>query len=338
MPALTGDILKNRDKASRYKKFLLPVILVVILGAAGFTGYLLYSKSQKNKAARELALSEQNAQNNSTCSLPKDWVIKYFATDNQYDPKVGGGDGDPDEDILSNCQEYFYGTDPTNPDTMGSGQLDGAKVVMGLNPLDGKAMGELAYVEQAANRFSDLYQIPELKKENVKSQVLGLLNPPDPATLDVGLPDPSTLKVISDNSISLIYDYLSKLQKYTDNFDSNELTIQDIMDNPGTPTSQATLANVYEIINVLREMPVPSDLLKFHQLHIAFLYATANIMEINKTIDPNIDFVEQQAKVQDMYHNVAIIEKSDEQYVAEVQAIQEKYGTELNEYAKSLKK
>ncbi|MDV7395829.1 hypothetical protein RZS08_30845, partial [Arthrospira platensis SPKY1] len=41
---------------------------------------------------------------------------------------------DPDRDGLTNIEEYFLGTSPTNPDTDGDGIDDGLEVLLGTDP------------------------------------------------------------------------------------------------------------------------------------------------------------------------------------------------------------
>ena len=43
---------------------------------------------------------------------------------------------DPDGDGLTNVEEFYYGTNPYNPDTDGDGMPDGWEVMYGLDPLD----------------------------------------------------------------------------------------------------------------------------------------------------------------------------------------------------------
>ena len=70
--------------------------------------------------------------------MPDWWEKKYYLDPD--DP--GDARGDPDNDGLTNLEEYqltdVYGnsTDPTNPDTDGDGYDDGYEVERGANPLD----------------------------------------------------------------------------------------------------------------------------------------------------------------------------------------------------------
>ncbi len=49
-------------------------------------------------------------------------------------PTASTKDGDPDADGLDNGYEFFYGTNPANPDTDGDGVNDGEEVRTGQNP------------------------------------------------------------------------------------------------------------------------------------------------------------------------------------------------------------
>ncbi|MBM4092469.1 MAG: DUF2341 domain-containing protein, partial [Planctomycetes bacterium] len=62
-------------------------------------------------------------------ALPDAWELLYFGNLAQSESD------DPDNDGLTNLQEYQLGTDPTNPDTDGDGIPDGWEVAHALNPL-----------------------------------------------------------------------------------------------------------------------------------------------------------------------------------------------------------
>ena len=67
--------------------------------------------------------------------LPDGWEV-----DNSLDPLdpdgENGADGDPDEDGLTNAEEFALGTDPQNADTDGDGLPDGWEAEYGLDPTD----------------------------------------------------------------------------------------------------------------------------------------------------------------------------------------------------------
>lgn len=66
--------------------------------------------------------------------LPDLWELKY-GLDRNSTTGFNGAAGDPDNDGLTNLQEYLHGTNPLNPDTDGDGMPDGWEVANGLNPL-----------------------------------------------------------------------------------------------------------------------------------------------------------------------------------------------------------
>ncbi len=62
------------------------------------------------------------------------WRIRYFGS--VLCDGEGAPDADPDNDGLTNLEEYKYGTDPKNPDTDYDGWTDKEEVDAGTNPLD----------------------------------------------------------------------------------------------------------------------------------------------------------------------------------------------------------
>jgi len=75
------------------------------------------------------------ADNYSTLNdgIPDWWKVTYWFS--LTDPTVAGSD--PDQDGLTNLQEYQLGTSPINADTDWDGMSDGWEVAHGLNPLSG---------------------------------------------------------------------------------------------------------------------------------------------------------------------------------------------------------
>ncbi len=63
--------------------------------------------------------------------MPDGWEVSH-----SLDPLVDDAAGDPDEDELSNLEEYEEGTNPHDPDSDGDTYYDGEEVRKGRDPLD----------------------------------------------------------------------------------------------------------------------------------------------------------------------------------------------------------
>jgi len=73
--------------------------------------------------------------------LPDWWEIKWFSS------LANGASDDPDNDGLTNLQEYQYGTNPNNADTDGDGMSDWDEMRYGKDPLGSNVYARLPFVE-----------------------------------------------------------------------------------------------------------------------------------------------------------------------------------------------
>jgi len=80
---------------------------------------------------------------------PVEWQKKFFKSTEIANQLVSGEAADPDKDGLTNKEEYFQGTIPTNPDTLCDGKTDndkcfgkndGENVEQGISPLTGLSL------------------------------------------------------------------------------------------------------------------------------------------------------------------------------------------------------
>jgi len=327
MSGLTANFLDNRRMHNRYKNFAFAGIIMLVIAGSAVAGYFLYQKYEK---PAEIAAG--SAQANSG-NLPREWLVKYFGTDNENDARIGGPDGDPDEDILTNEQEFFFGTNPTNPDSDSDGQYDGAEVAVNLNPLGEGQLYSTEIAGSLVSNYLDSQNLQEFKKENIEKQILGILNPPDIDSLEIELPNPSSLKISQENSPAVAENYINSLKEAGGDLVTNEDVLVSALDDPSNSANPISLEEIYQIINRTREVAVPSDFLKFHQLHIAGLFAAANIFEIQKTINPLVDMEQEKTKIQEQYRNVSIIQKIDQLLREESSALEVKYKPQIEQYA-----
>jgi hypothetical protein len=87
------------------------VLLIAAFGAAAY--FLMWNKSDQPEAVET--------------QLTADWLKQYFGSATCADQNVCGDAADPDNDGLTNLEEFKVrrGTDPNNPDTDGDGLADG---------------------------------------------------------------------------------------------------------------------------------------------------------------------------------------------------------------------
>lgn len=323
MPVLTQEFLANRRGLNRYKRFILPAVIVLVVAGFAATGFWLYGRSEKKGTQTAKASSDL---------LPSSWLVKYFGTDSENDPKVGGPFGDPDNDFLNNRQEFYFNTDPTKADTDGDGAYDAAEIATNSNPTGEGELYSAQYAQSVADKFIEEYGLDELKEENIQKQVLGILNPPDPNNIEIPLPDPSTLKLNTDDSPEAVDRYLQEANTAGVGLGDGLEQLKGVLENPYSTNAAVVLGRTYETIDKLRNLAVPVPFSNFHQLHIAGLFAAAKIMEVSQTIDQSADMVTQQDKIAQQYYQVEVIQKIDDALQAETERLKDRYKEVLEKY------
>ncbi len=284
MAVITYDFLENRKNAARYKTLILSIGIFLILGAVVALGFVLFEG--RNKKGDKVAGVSAYAG-----VLPKDWLLKYFGTDNENDERVGGADGDPDDDILTNSQEYLFGTDPTNPDTDGDGQIDSFEIAFGHNPL---GEGDLllsaqakAYAEEIIKNDSQLKNYTE---DRLYERISSIFQADRAVVLD--LPTDSELHISKDNSKEAFETYYNLVNELNA---AEDRDINDIQNRLFADISIAELdgyvARLDIIEKLLKDITVPSDLIEIQKSKIATLRAGKKILELvrNNPLGPNGD-------------------------------------------------
>ncbi len=152
-----------RGPMNKYMKW--GIIIIVILAVAGAAGYFIYEKFVVSLSKSDIVLNENapkpnkeqpgNDQGQASSTEPssventqewKDWLVKYFNTDNCQSPNQCGPDADADRDGLSNQEEFKMKTDPNNPDSDQDGLADGDEFhVFMSDPLNSHSAGDPKY-------------------------------------------------------------------------------------------------------------------------------------------------------------------------------------------------
>src|SRR3989344_3738576 len=264
MELLTSDFLHNRNKQHRYKGVVLPVAVFLLVAGTAAAGFYLYGKDKNNKQS-EVAGAQASG------TLSKDWLMKYFANDNENDPSIGGPYGDPDNDVVTNLQEYLFGSNPTIEDTDGDGEIDSFEVAFGRNP---NGPGDLQindttkdYVRQY---LAGREEYADFTEDKIKEQVEQMFKPDRAVVLD--LPPDKELEIINQNDVAAFEKYFEETKGLSSADDTDLQNIQQRLFSDMTAEElDAYIAKLAVTIEVLKQTPVPSELLTIHKMKIAGL-------------------------------------------------------------------
>lgn len=124
-PVAPPEPVKMQTPGQGWKKVIIAVVVLLILGAAGVAAQMFIF----NKKAPTQPVVETPA--------PGTQVPEVVAPESTIAPTTTPPAVDSDNDGLTDAEELQLGTDPLNPDTDGDGLFDGEEVkVYHTNPLD----------------------------------------------------------------------------------------------------------------------------------------------------------------------------------------------------------
>ncbi len=271
MPLIPREFYSRVTRLSRLKKLVVPIGIFFVAGA----GIYFYSQRQQEESEPSTVASAQNAP-----TLPRTWVAKYFLTDDENAPHVAGPDGDPDGDILTNYQEYLYGTDPTKDDTDADGGIDSYEVAFGSNPV---GEGEMVFTANADSYVKDIIASDEdykaFSEEKIIEEATRLFQPGGPLVFD--FPQDSELIITNNNDVPSFEKYFQETQSLVA---ANELAVgnlnAEVLENISPEELTSVISQLEVTIDLLKKTPVPSETKNIHKLKIACFRAGLKMFEI----------------------------------------------------------
>lgn len=272
MGSLTSDLLDRRRFFDRTRKFLLPAVIFFVAGGSLAAAFYFSGKKDAAQPSGQVAGAE-------TQVLPPQWLLKYFGTAAENDPKVGGALGDPDEDLLTNHKEYLFGTNPTVADTDGDGTLDSFEVAFGQNP---NGPGELSFVDSDQERVREFLatsqEYQEFSEENILEKFQDFFQPDRAIIMD--FPADVELLVINQNDVSAFEKYFNETEAILAADQAELERVTDGLFAMSDSELDFYVQKLHTTIDLLEKTPVPSELLNIHRLKIAGSRAGLRMFEL----------------------------------------------------------
>ncbi len=165
-PVVSAPPLPTKLSAPPARKFVYIIIAILILAILGIAAYFTLGSKKSSTPPAQV----------SSTKLPKIWLQKYFNKEICDDQTVCGDEANPDNDGLSNYNEFRAGTDPLNFDTDSDGLSDGDEVNVYQTEPTNPYTDTRSIVQQ--NQWNDGYQIkngynpltPGLKSTDLRKQ------------------------------------------------------------------------------------------------------------------------------------------------------------------------
>ncbi|OGE79146.1 MAG: hypothetical protein A2751_05920 [Candidatus Doudnabacteria bacterium RIFCSPHIGHO2_01_FULL_46_14] len=271
MPLIPREFFSSVRNASRLKKLVIPIGIFFIVMIAAAAMYF-YSPSENS------VLGENKTPNAPTLSGA--WLMKYFLTEDENAPHVGGPDGDPDNDIITNVQEYYYGTNPTKEDTDDDGDIDSYEIAFGQNPNGG---GDLVLADTARDYIKEYIEtsgeLADFSEEKILAEVKETFNPDQPVILD--FPSDKEFIVIKQNDVPAFekyYDATSGLDSLQD-WEKEDLQAR-LFEGMSWDEVDSYVERLDAAEKILKQTPVPSEIINIHKIKIANLRAGKRMLEL----------------------------------------------------------
>jgi hypothetical protein len=260
--------------------------LIIVFGAVFFVagliafGWYLLSQDENKDTSKFAFVPTAEAS-----SVPGWWMQQYFGSSVCNEDRCKT-EADPDEDKLSNSQEFYYHSDPTKKDTNGNKRSDGEDVARGIDP---SKEGDMTFEEVASD--DNIVGESLVFGDDIKQTINEMANPNN-----ISLPQINDLEIVISNDNSV-----ESLQRYVQ--ESNDAINKEFPFDKKTYIEEAVKSG--DIIRILdikerltksyfnfKKISVPSQAVQLHKYGLMFLQILPEVVDtpdeskLNDEYDP----------------------------------------------------
>lgn len=259
-----GTFIIGKSGDNKTSRILITALLAVIFVLG--TGLIMFNKNKKPKEQAIVETAELDG-------IPGWWYQQYFGS-SICDEDTCRSDADPDNDKLSNSQEFYYHTNPLNGYTVGDALMDGELVAGGFDP---SKPGKVTF-DQAAS--------PEklLGESLIFGQDIKQMVSDDLDISKVNLP------IVKDDELQIIYaedeetykNYSSKLEMTINKYfrEQDVGNIKEILKSGSDGELSDIGVRAVALSNELKKIPVPLKLLMFHKYNVAMFQLLSEVIPV----------------------------------------------------------
>ncbi len=260
-----GNFLNKKEALTQKKRWFLYAILLLIFVSGG--SIVVYNKFKNKKVEQSQVASGE------TSTFPGWWLKDNFKVsvceqDNCQE------NSDPDKDGLTNKQEYYYHSNPINPDTNGNGMNDGEMVAAGFDP---SRQGKVSLDHELTDE--EIFDESLVFDEDVNKIINEMV---DPTKVTLPEVNPTEIKISYVNSKETIIEYLEENNKVIERYFSSDpeaLIISALKDNNYGRAEQLKSASALALMD-LKKITVPSAAALLHQYYIAMLKVLPSVLTV----------------------------------------------------------
>ena len=263
---MSGSFLVKTNKAFYNKKSVRILSAAILVLIAAFSFWFLDKRSEDK--AKNLVTSEGFDE-----KIPGWWLADYFGSsvcnEKRCEPNT-----DPDNDKLTNAQEYYFHSNPLVADTNKNGFDDGEDVARGVDP---SREGDVAFEEVVTDE--SILGETLVYNQDIKEIINELT---DPNRIELPKINEAEINVIEDNSQEAIAKYLTESDKvFLEYFgeDGSSYIEQALISNNQTLIEDIKLKFAQALID-FKNLEVPSNALQLHKYGIAYLQLLPLVVDV----------------------------------------------------------